>query len=102
MIYHVREYSYNGNYADLFKGLPRIKMHIEKTYPGVSWTPMYILDGERGKVQILSSYSSMGEYEKITDLMDKDATISAFYMDNIKNINQDVPPIDHFYRGISS
>jgi hypothetical protein len=102
MIYHVREYGYSENYADLFKGLVEIKEHIEKTYPGTTWTPMYNMDGERGKVHILSSYSSMSEYEKINDQMDNDETISAFYVQHMKNISQDVPLIDHFYRGISS
>ncbi len=101
MIYHVREYIYTENYAELFKGLVEIKTHIEKTYPGVTWTPMYNLDGERGKVHILSSFSSMGEYEKVSNQMDKDETISAFYMQHMKNINLDVPPVDHFYKGIS-
>ncbi|HAK44972.1 MAG TPA: hypothetical protein DCO79_03495 [Spirochaeta sp.] len=101
MIYHVREYCYTENYAELFKGLMEMKEHIEKTYPGVTWTPMYNLDGERGKVQILSSYSSMGEYEKINDQMDADETISTLFMKQIKNIDLDMPPVDHFYRGIS-
>ena len=101
MIYHVREYGYTENYAELFKGLAEIKEYIEQTYPGVTWIPMYNLDGERGKVHILSSYSSMGEYEKVNDQMDKDETIAAFMMKNIKNLNLNVPLVDHFYRGIS-
>ena len=101
MIYHVREYGYTENYAELFKGLVEIKEHIEKTYPGVTSTPMYNLDGERGKVHILTSYSSMGEYEKVNDQMDKDETFTALQMEQIKNINLNVPVVDHFYRGIS-
>ena len=100
MIYHVREYSYTENYAELFKGLVEIKEHIEKTYPEVNYTPMYNLDGERGKVHILTAYANMGVFEKVNDQMDKDDTISAFYMEHMKNINLDVPPVDHFYRGI--
>ena len=101
MVYHVREYGYTENYAELFKGLVEIKEYIEKTYPGVTSTPMYNLDGERGKVHILTSYSSMGEYEKVNDLMDKDEKIVEFMIKNMKNYNLNVPLVDHFYRGIS-
>lgn len=101
MIYHVREYGYNENYEEFFKGLAELKKHIEITYPGVTMTPMYNLDGVRGKVHILSSYSNMGEFEKINDLMDKDEKIVEFMMKNMENLKLDVPPIDHFYRGIS-
>jgi len=101
MIYHVREYGYTESYADLFKGLAEIKEYIEKTYPGVTSTPMYNLDGERGKVQILTTYSSMGEYEKVNDQMDSDETLTALIMKNMKSINLNVPIVDHFYRGIS-
>ena len=101
MIYHVREYGYTENYEEFFKGLAELKKHIENTYSGVTMTPMYNLDGERGKVHILSSYSSMGEFEKINDLMDKDEKIMDFMMKNMENFKQDIPLIDHFYRGIS-
>ncbi|MCK5197117.1 MAG: hypothetical protein KAR21_02135 [Spirochaetales bacterium] len=101
MIYHVREFGYTENYAELFKDLIKMKEHIENTYPGVTSTPMYNLDGERGKVHILTSYSSMGEYEKVNDQMDKDETFTALQMEQIKNINLNVPIVDHFYRGIS-
>ena len=99
MIYHVREFGYTENYAELFKGLVEMKEHIEKTYPGVTSTPIYKLDGERGRVQILTTYSSMGEYEKIGDQMDKDERIREIIMKNINNII--LPETDHFYRGIS-
>jgi len=101
MIYHVRAYGYTENYAELFKELVELKEHIEMTYPGVNSTAMYNLNGERGKIHILTSYSGMDEYEKVNDEMDKDETITAFYMQHMKNINLDIPPIDHFYRGIS-
>ena len=101
MIYHVREYGYTENYEELFKGLAELNKHIEKTYPGVTSTPMYNLDGERGKLHILTSYASMGEYEKVNDQMDKDEIIVDFMMKNMKNINLNVPMVDHFYRGIS-
>ena len=101
MIYHVREYGYTENYAELFKGLAEIKKYLEKTYSGVTWTPMYNLDGERGKVHLLSSYPSMDVYEKVNDQMDKDETFTALQMEQIKNINLNVPIVDHFYRGIS-
>lgn len=99
MIYHVREYGYTENYAELFKDLIEMKEHIENTYPGVTSTPMYNLDGERGKVHILTSYSSMGEYQKIGDQMDKDEKIREIIMRNIENLR--LPEVDHFYRGIS-
>jgi thermostable 8-oxoguanine DNA glycosylase len=76
-----------------------MKEHIENTYPGVTSTPMYNLDGERGKVHILTSYSSMGEYQKIGDQMDKDEKIREIIMRNIENLR--LPEVDHFYRGIS-
>ena len=76
--------------------MPELKEHVEKTYPGVTVTLMYNLDRERGKVHILTSYSSMGEYEKVNDQMDKDETMSAFIMKNMKNINTNVPIVDHF------
>jgi len=41
----------------------------------------------------------MGEYEKVGDLMDKDEVITGLVMKNIENIV--LPPVDHFYRGIS-
>ncbi len=100
MIYHVREYGYTENYAELFKGLAEINEYIEKTYPEVTSTPMYNLDGERGRVYILSSYPSMGVYEKVNDQMDKDETIAAFMMKHMENINLNVPVVDHFYKGI--
>ena len=99
MIYHVREFGYTENYAELFKDLIEMKEHIENTYPGVTSTPMYNLDGERGKVHILTSYSSMGEYQKIGDQMDKDEKIREIIMRNIENLR--LPEVDHFYRGIS-
>ena len=99
MIYHVREFGYTENYAELFKDLIKMKEHIENTYPGVTSTPMYNLDGERGKVHILTSYSSMGEYQKIGDQMDKDEKIREIIMRNIENLR--LPEVDHFYRGIS-
>ena len=43
----------------------------------------------------------MDVYEKVNDQMDKDETITAFMMKQIKNINLNVPIVDHFYRGIS-
>ena len=99
MIYHVREFVYTENYAELFKGLVEMKEHIEKTYSGVTYTLMYNLDGERGKVHILSSYSSMGEFQKVGDLMDQDEKIREIIMKNIENLKP--PEVDHFYRGIS-
>ena len=97
----VREYSYNENYAELFKGLIEIKTHIQKTYPGVTFTPMYNLHEEREKVHILTSYSDMGEYQRVNDLMDKDEKSAAFYTKNMRNLNSDIPPVDHFFRGIT-
>ena len=101
MIYHVREYGYTESYADLFKGLAEIKEYRNCTIFLDDSTPMYNLDGERGKVHILTTYSSMGEYEKINDQMDRDETLKAFIMENMKSINLNVPIVDHFYRGIS-
>jgi len=58
------------------------------------------LDGERGRVQILSSYSSMGEVEKVNAQMDEDEKNSSLFRQQMKNINLAVPPVDHFYHGI--
>ena len=101
MIYHVREFGYNENYVEFFKDLSELKEQIEKSYPGVSVTLMYNLDGERGKVHILSTYSSMDEYEKINDQMDKDEKINEQMMKTMRNYNSNVPLVDHFFKGIS-
>ncbi len=101
MIYHVRELSYSKNYQEFFTALSDLKKLVDKSNPEINMTLMYNLDGVRKKVHILTSYSSMGEFEKINDQLDEDDKIMEIMMNLLGSAEEDLPFIDHFYRGIS-
>ena len=100
MIYHVRELSYSKNYQEFFTGLSDLKKLVDEAHPEIKMTLMYNLDGERKKVHIVTSYSDMGEFERINDELDKNDKIMETTINLLGAGEEDRPFTDHFYRGI--
>lgn len=100
MIYHVRELSYTKNYQEFFTALSDLKNLVDEAFPEIKMTLMYNLDGERKKVHIVTSYSDMGEFERINDELDKNDKIMETTINLLGTGEEDRPFTDHFYRGI--
>ena len=100
MIYQLRELNYTENYQEFFQALTELKEEVEKAHPEITVTLMYNLDGVRGKAQIMTSYSSMAEYERINDQLDKNEKVIGLTMKLLKDADRNHLFVDHFYRGI--